>query len=47
MSNNKNSKGDLANNGYQPSKAPSHPTKDGYSPAPTSERAPAPPPKNP
>ena len=33
--------------GYQPSKGDSHPTKDGYAPPPTSERAPAPPPKNP
>lgn len=33
--------------GYQPERAPSRPVKDGYSPAPTSERAPAPPPKNP
>jgi len=33
--------------GYQPSKGDSHPTKDGYAPTPTSERAPAPPPKNP
>lgn len=33
--------------GYQPSKGDSHPTKDGYAPPPSSERAPAPPPKNP
>ena len=33
--------------GYQPSKSDSNPAKNGYAPVPTSERAPAPPPKNP
>jgi hypothetical protein len=33
--------------GYQPSKSDSSPVKGGYAPTPTSERAPAPPPKNP
>lgn len=33
--------------GYQPDKGDSSRVKNGYAPSPTSERAPAPPPKNP